>query len=59
MPRGLPTVETASPLGWREFADVVVAMTTFGASGKAADLYEHFGITPAAVATRVRVLLDR
>jgi transketolase len=46
-------------MGWREFADDVVAMTTFGASGKAADLYEHFGITPPAVAARVRALLHR
>jgi transketolase len=61
LPPGRPTVaaEAASPMGWREFADDVVAMTTFGASGKAADLYEHFGITPAAVAARVRALLDR
>jgi transketolase len=61
LPPGRPTVavEAASPMGWREFADDVVAMTTFGASGKAADLYEHFGITPPAVAARVRALLHR
>jgi transketolase len=61
LPPDRPTVavEAASPMGWREFADDVVAMTTFGASGKAADLYEHFGITPPAVAARVRALLHR
>jgi transketolase len=61
LPPDRPTiaVEAASPMGWHEFADDVVAMTTFGASGKAADLYEHFGITPSAVAARVRALLHR
>jgi transketolase len=29
-------------------------MTSFGASAPAAKLYEHFGITPAAVAAAAR-----
>jgi transketolase len=32
-------------------------MSSFGASGPYKALYEHFGITPAAVADRVRKLL--
>lgn len=45
-------VETASPLGWREYAGElgeVIAMTSFGASGKAETLYEHFGFTPERI----------
>jgi len=61
LPSGLPTVavEAASPQGWREFADEVVGLDGFGASGAAEALYEHFELTPAAVAERVRTLLDR
>jgi transketolase len=61
LPPDLPTVavEAAAPFGWSEFADHVVGMTTFGASGKAADLYPHFGITPDAVAQAVRTLCSQ
>ncbi len=60
LPPGLPTVavEAASPQGWREFADDVVGLDHFGASGAADALYELFQITPEAVAARVRALLD-
>lgn len=34
-------------------------MTTFGASGRAADLYLHFGITAQAAADAARALLDQ
>ncbi|MGQ0575791.1 MAG: transketolase [Pseudonocardia sp.] len=59
LPAELPTVavEAAAELGWAEFADRFVGMRTFGASGRAAELYAHFGITPAAVAAAVRELL--
>ena len=32
-------------------------MTGFGASAPADDLYQHFGITPQAVATAARALI--
>ena len=52
-------VEAASPFGWTRYvaseADVV-GMTSFGASAPYEKLYAHFGITPAAVAERVRGL---
>ncbi|MFU8840623.1 MAG: transketolase [Nitriliruptoraceae bacterium] len=58
LPPGIPTVavEAASPQGWHEFADAVVGLDRFGASGAAAALYEHLGITAEAVAAAVRAL---
>jgi transketolase len=50
-------VEAASAFGWSVLASEVVGMDGFGASGKAEDLYPHFGITPAAVAERAATLL--
>jgi transketolase len=61
LPEGMlrVAVEAASPFGWRELgADAVVGMTSFGASGRAEDLYPHFGITPEAVADCAHRLLD-
>jgi transketolase len=46
-------VEAGVALGWERFIGThgaFVGMTGFGASAPAKDLYEHFGITPAAVA---------
>ena len=61
LPPGLPSVavEAACPQGWSEFARRTVGMTTFGASGKGPDLYEHFGITPEVVVAAVREVLAR
>jgi transketolase len=53
-------VEAASPFGWTRYVaseENVVGMTSFGASAPYETLYEHFGITPAAVAERVRRLV--
>ena len=60
LPPGVPTVavEAASPQGWCEFADEVVALDRFGASGAADALYAELGITAEAVAARVRDLMD-
>ncbi|ANK80335.1 MAG: transketolase [Rhizobiales bacterium NRL2] len=46
-------VEAASPFGWERYVGEnggFVGMTGFGASAPADQLYEHFGITPAAIA---------
>ncbi|WP_420891144.1 transketolase [Minwuia thermotolerans] len=46
-------VEAASPFGWERYVGEnggFVGMTGFGASAPAEQLYEHFGITPAAIA---------
>lgn len=54
-------IEAASPMGWDRWLgrrSSVIGMTGFGASGKAEDLYEHFGITAQAVHDEVRRLLQ-
>jgi len=61
-PPGTPrvAVEAASPFGWHRWTGergAVVGMRTFGASGPEADVYTHFGITPATVVERARALL--
>ena len=58
MPRA--AVEAASAFGWTRYASDeadVVGLRGFGASGPAQALYEHFKITPEAVAERVRGLV--
>lgn len=53
-------VEAAVRLGWDRYLGIdggFVGMKGFGASGPAEQLYEHFGITPAAVAAEARRLL--
>ncbi len=51
--------EAATGFGWERWLGArgaFVGMTGFGASGKAADLYEHFGITAEAIAAAARRL---
>jgi len=53
-------VEAASPFGWTRYVaseDDVVGMSSFGASAPYEKLYDHFGITAAAVAKKVRRLV--
>ena len=60
--RARVSVEAASPYGWGEYTTEdgeSIGMTTFGASGKQKDLYEHFGFTPENVAERARAVLKR
>jgi transketolase len=61
LPPGMPrvAVEAASTFGWAGIVDRVVGMTTFGASGRAVDLYPHFGITAQAVADAAREIVNR
>ena len=50
-------VEAATRLGWERFVGEdggIIGMTGFGASGPVADLFEHFGITPARVVAAVK-----
>jgi transketolase len=49
-------VETGIALGWERIVGangLTVAMTGFGASAPAGDLYKHFGFTPDAIAAAV------
>jgi transketolase len=53
-------VEAGVKQGWQELLrrkDVFVGLSDFGASAPAPKLYEHFGITPAAIAAAVRGLV--
>ncbi len=53
-------VEAAVQLGWERWLGEnggFVGMDSFGASAPAAQLYDHFGITPAAVAAAARKLV--
>jgi transketolase len=65
LPRALRarvSVEAASPLGWHRWVGefgTVIGMETFGASGPAAQLYEHFGFTPERVAEAGRETIAR
>jgi transketolase len=55
-------VEAAVAFGWERWLGengAFVGMTGFGASAPAAQLYEHFAITPAKVAEAARKLLSR
>jgi transketolase len=54
-------VEAASPMGWDKWVGrdgVFVGMRTFGESGPANEVYEHFGITASRVAKVGRELLE-
>ena len=46
-------IEAARGLEWYRFADTVVCMDTFGASAPANQLFEHFGFTAKAIASRI------
>jgi transketolase len=55
-------VEAASPFGWDRWiggAGAFIGMRTFGASGPAKGVYEHFGITAERVAEVGRELIGR
>jgi transketolase len=50
-------VEAASPLGWDKWigeAGCFLGMETFGESGPAPEVYEHFGITSERVVELAR-----
>lgn len=54
-------VEAAIRQGWDQFLrlkDGFIGMTGFGASAPASDLYQHFGITAAAIASEAKRLID-
>ena len=52
-------VEASSALEWYKFADDIVAMSSFGDSGKAADLFKHFGFSDINIAKRAKKLLNK
>jgi transketolase len=55
-------VEAASPMGWSRWVGpdgIFLGMRTFGESGPAKDVYEHFGITAKHAAELGRELIKR
>jgi transketolase len=55
-------VEAASPMGWDKWIGeegAFIGMRSFGESGPAKEVYEHFGITAEAVASKGRELIGR
>jgi len=59
LPPGLPSVsvEAGVSMGWERWVDASVAIDRFGASAPGPTVLEQLGITPRAVADRVRGLL--
>jgi transketolase len=60
--RARVAVEAASPMGWDRWIGpdgAFLGMTTFGESGPAGDVYEHFGITAEAAADLGRSIVGR
>jgi transketolase len=60
--RARVAVEAASPMGWDKWIGpdgAFLGMTTFGESGPAPEVYEHFGITAEKAAELGRSILDR
>ena len=49
-------IEAGSGLEWYRFADDVLSMTTFGASGKAETLFKEFGFSVENIIKRVKAL---
>jgi transketolase len=54
------SIEAGTTIGWERYVGLDglrIGLESFGASGPAPDLYEHFGLTPAKIAPRVLAAL--
>ena len=51
------SVEAGITMGWERWVDSAVGIDRFGASAPGPEVLERLGITPEAVAGRVRELL--
>jgi transketolase len=49
-------IEASRGLEWYRYAKIVIGMESFGASGEAGMLFEHFGFTQEAICAKVRSL---
>ncbi|HCM83193.1 MAG TPA: transketolase, partial [Rhodospirillaceae bacterium] len=55
-------VEAAGRMSWDKYLGedgIFIGMQSFGASAPYEDLYKHFGITPAAIAGKVKDKLGK
>ena len=62
LPKDVPVIAVEAAIGqgwdrWTGGADRFIGMTTFGASAPYKKLYERFGITADAVASRAKALV--
>ncbi len=46
-------IEAATAYEWYKYADKIINMNTFGASGKGGDVYKHFGFDAAKIANEI------
>ena len=46
-------IEVASAYEWYKYADEIINITTFGASGKGAEVYKHFGFDAKIIAEKI------
>ncbi len=53
------SMEAAATFGWNRFAQRTIGIDTFGASGPANELYEHFGLTSDNLVEEVKQLLKK
>ena len=51
------SIEAASTFGWHKYADEMIGIDSFGASGKAGDVYNHFGISVDEIVKRVEKVI--
>jgi len=60
LPAGVPalSIEAGSTLGWARYAQASLGIDRFGASAPAEVLFEKFGFTPLAVASRAKALIE-
>ncbi|CAO3645823.1 unnamed protein product [Mucor hiemalis] len=58
-PLGVPiiAVEALGTFGWDRYSHAQIGMHTFGSSGKAEDLYKHFGITAEATVAKAEKII--
>ncbi len=53
------SIEAAATFGWNRFAQRTIGIDTFGASGPANELYEHFGLTSENLVKEVKQLIKK
>lgn len=49
-------VEASASTGWERYSHAQHCMTTYGHSGKGADIFKHFGFTPENIASKAKTL---
>lgn len=60
LPQRVPviSIEAGSTQGWSEWSHLSIGIDSFGASGPYKQVYDHFGIVPAAIVQKVLKVVD-